>query len=137
MKKQHIAILSLLVASCSTPSQQQAITVKTDSIQPTLTGGDKDEHGCIGSAGYQWSEIKNDCIRVFELPLQLKSKDSTSIAGVVFANDSSRVELFLTEGKQILEKKDPSNYASTQWTLKKSNEKWVISKSNSEDISYQ
>ena len=28
-------------------------------------GGDRDKHGCIGSAGYQWSEVQQDCIRVF------------------------------------------------------------------------
>ena len=31
-----------------------------------LVGGDKDEHGCIGSAGYSWCEIKQKCLRVWE-----------------------------------------------------------------------
>lgn len=31
-----------------------------------LVGGDKDEHGCIGSAGYQWCEIKQKCLRIWE-----------------------------------------------------------------------
>lgn len=26
----------------------------------------KTEHGCVGSAGYVWSEVKKDCIRPFE-----------------------------------------------------------------------
>ena len=34
--------------------------------QRALLGGDRDEHGCIGSAGYVWSEVSQDCIRVFE-----------------------------------------------------------------------
>lgn len=33
---------------------------------PTLVGGDKDEHGCIGSAGYSWDEEKQECIRPWE-----------------------------------------------------------------------
>lgn len=33
-----------------------------------LVGGDKDEHGCIGSAGYTWCEIKQKCLRVWEEP---------------------------------------------------------------------
>lgn len=37
----------------------------TASASP-LIGGDKDEHGCIGSAGYSWCEAKKKCIRVFE-----------------------------------------------------------------------
>ena len=32
----------------------------------TLIGGDKDIHGCLGSAGYSWCEIKNKCLRVWE-----------------------------------------------------------------------
>ena len=33
---------------------------------PPIVGGDKDEHGCIGSAGYQWCEVKNKCLRIWE-----------------------------------------------------------------------
>ncbi len=29
-------------------------------------GGDKDEYGCIGSAGYTWCEAKNKCLRTWE-----------------------------------------------------------------------
>lgn len=37
------------------------------SIQPAqVVGGDKDTHGCIGSAGYSWCEAKQKCIRVWE-----------------------------------------------------------------------
>jgi len=31
-----------------------------------LVGGDKDEHGCIGSAGYTWNETKQKCVREWE-----------------------------------------------------------------------
>jgi hypothetical protein len=31
-----------------------------------IVGGDKDEHGCIGSAGYTWCEVKNKCLRAWE-----------------------------------------------------------------------
>jgi hypothetical protein len=31
-----------------------------------ILGGDKDEHGCIGSAGYIWCEPLNKCIRPWE-----------------------------------------------------------------------
>lgn len=36
--------------------------------QPTavLVGGDRDTHGCIGSAGYVWCEPKNKCLRDWE-----------------------------------------------------------------------
>jgi hypothetical protein len=35
-----------------------------------MVGSDKDEHGCIGSAGYTWCPIKNKCLRTWEEPCQ-------------------------------------------------------------------
>ena len=32
----------------------------------TLVGGDRDVHGCIGSAGYSWCQVKNKCLRTWE-----------------------------------------------------------------------
>lgn len=34
--------------------------------KPPVVGGDKDAHGCIGSAGYAWCEAKQKCIRHWE-----------------------------------------------------------------------
>lgn len=31
-----------------------------------VVGGDRDEHGCIGSAGYTWCEEKQKCLRIWE-----------------------------------------------------------------------
>lgn len=31
-----------------------------------LVGNDRDQHGCIGSAGYTWSEPKQKCVRPWE-----------------------------------------------------------------------
>jgi putative hemolysin len=31
-----------------------------------IVGGDKDEHGCIPSAGYTWCESKQKCLRTWE-----------------------------------------------------------------------
>jgi hypothetical protein len=31
-----------------------------------IIGGDRDEHGCLGPAGYSWCEIKQKCLRVWE-----------------------------------------------------------------------
>lgn len=31
-----------------------------------IVGNDRDEHGCIGSAGYSWCEEKQKCLRTWE-----------------------------------------------------------------------
>ena len=35
--------------------------------RPRLVGNDRDEHGCIGSAGYSWSESLHECVRPWEV----------------------------------------------------------------------
>ncbi len=35
-----------------------------------IVGGDKDEHGCIGSAGYTWNKTKQECVREWEETLK-------------------------------------------------------------------
>jgi hypothetical protein len=32
-----------------------------------MTGADRDAHGCIGSAGYQWCAREATCVRPWEL----------------------------------------------------------------------
>ncbi len=46
-----------------------AFFTSRESTAPTgPLGGDKDEHGCIGSAGYSWCEPKQKCLRIWEEP---------------------------------------------------------------------
>ncbi len=35
-----------------------------------IVGGERDENGCIGSAGYSWCEAKQKCLRSWEEPCQ-------------------------------------------------------------------
>ena len=37
-----------------------------ENTQDQMVGNDRDEHGCIGSAGYTWNEEKGECIRPWE-----------------------------------------------------------------------
>ncbi|MGG5208064.1 hypothetical protein ACQWU4_03890 [Chryseobacterium sp. MIQD13] len=77
-----------------------------------VKGGDKDVHGCIGSAGYTYSQIKNDCVRVFEQKIKLKEVNSdksyTSMTAVIFSKDMKRAEIFIPDGnaKSIILNKD-------------------------------
>ncbi|SFN02303.1 hypothetical protein SAMN05421594_0430 [Chryseobacterium oleae] len=67
-----------------------------------VLGGDRDVHGCIGSAGYTYSQIKNVCIKVFAQKIKLKEvgsdKSSTSMTAVIFSKDMKRAEVFIPEG---------------------------------------
>lgn len=43
-----------------------------------VLGGDKDEHGCIGSAGYSWCAVKNKCLRPWEEKCAVGNNDGNS-----------------------------------------------------------
>lgn len=54
--------------------------------QSLKLGGDRDEHGCIGSAGYVWCEVQQDCIRLFEKGIRTEAVDGgTASAFIVFS----------------------------------------------------
>ncbi len=63
---------------------------------PQLIGGNKDEHDCLTAAGYTWSELRRDCIRIFEdgVRVDAPSLQPSLTSYAVFAADSSRVEVF-------------------------------------------
>lgn len=67
--------------------------------QPQMVGGDVDTHGCNASAGYVWSEVLGECIRVWEKGvsvLPLEQSGTAELSGyIVFAADSAKAELFL------------------------------------------
>jgi hypothetical protein len=66
-----------------------------------MAGNDADEHGCRGSAGYVWSTLKGECIRIFEAGVRLNhvgddaEQYTTSAFAVFSAKHDHQVELFL------------------------------------------
>ena len=73
-----------------------------------MVGGDRDEHGCIGSAGYTWSALRGECIQVFEVgtrlnPVDIKEEEAVFSAFIVSKDgDNSQVELCITNEEQSL-----------------------------------
>lgn len=90
MRTLTLMAASLLLAACSTPTQN-------------LVGNDQDVHGCRASAGYQWSALTNQCVRLFEQAIRLQSLEAseTGSAFVLFNGDQSQAELTLPDGEQI------------------------------------
>ena len=46
---------------------QEVTEVETEEVEEIIVGGDKDEHECIGTAGYRFDEEIGACIRDWEL----------------------------------------------------------------------
>lgn len=71
-----LAFATLLLACCTSKKTAESAATSTDTTQIEtvkdtikdihLLGGDRDEHGCIPSAGYVWCEKLQKCIRPWE-----------------------------------------------------------------------
>lgn len=87
-------------------------TVLTEDVANEVAGvgGQKDEHGCLIAAGYTWSQVKKECVRIFESGIRLNpqdtSLDQTTSAFIIFNEEQTVAELFLPfeKGSLLLER---------------------------------
>lgn len=65
-----------------------------------LVGGDRDEHGCIGSAGYTWSYALHNCVRLWEAGERFDSGPEQLF--LIYSADSTYAEIFPASGGSVL-----------------------------------
>ena len=120
-------ISSVALMQCSSKKNsegQNSLPEKDTVVQQPVVGADVDEHGCKASAGYQWSVLKNNCIRIFEEGISLKplqdSMDQATVVYVLFSEDASHAELYLpTQKKSIVldRKAEGQPWIKDEWML--------------------
>lgn len=112
-----VAVGLMLFSACGQPAEKSKQDAKHE---PVTVGADKDEHGCIGSAGYTWSQLKKECIQTFNVGFRLnpvaidKGREVVS-AFVLMSDDQAKVELFLPDDGQhsvLLNKTGELNYGN-------------------------
>ncbi len=89
-------------------------------IEP-LIGGDRDEHGCLPSAGYTWSYALHDCVRIWEVGDRFEN--TQEYVFLVFSSDSTFAEIFTTKENILLRRQ---NRKSNTWTRRKGDERVTI-----------
>ncbi len=98
-----------------------------------VLGSDLDSNGCAISAGYRWSVLRNDCIRVFEEGFRLNPTnieegnpeenelEDNDVSGfVIFNSEKTKAEIFLPyQEKSVLlnEKATTGIYSDQNWEL--------------------
>ncbi len=87
------------LSACNKPAKTAENSVTTEK---KAVGADKDDHGCLASAGQTWSELKQNCIQVFNEGFRLNpvapEKDAAVISAfVLWSDDKNKVELFLPD----------------------------------------
>lgn len=140
MKKISIILLLMLsVLSCkyknTTEMEEKASASKLKDT--TMVGADQDENGCLASAGYTWSKVNKECVKIFT-GIQLNpaqnqtNEDMVLCAYVLFNENGNEAEVFLPNEESIVlsrpEEGKPwsnANYqliAKNGYTLKKATE---------------
>lgn len=130
-----VFMFAIFLAACNQKSDEQknnTDATATDSAH--IVGNDIDENGCIGSAGYIWSDAKNRCIRIFEegsrLDAVLSGMDTTVSAFVVFPTSpkDSVAEVFVpsASGGLLLQKKSEANWSNDSISLTESNGNFIL-----------
>lgn len=136
MKKLRFAFLLLLVMSCQ--KKMDKAVAKHDSIrtaQDSIAAMDKDEHGCLISAGYVWSVVGNECVKVYSgvplNPIELPANtDETKCVYVLFSENGKKAELFLPDSTDsvILKEFKPKKWSNQKWYLAFNGQKYDLSK---------
>lgn len=123
MKKIFLFLIMASAISCGKKvSQENTSTTPKEPQKEAVVGGDSDSHGCKASAGYTWSTLKKECIRVFENSTRLNhaedGKTYSTVSYVIF--DGNKAELFLDTQKEsiILERKsEGDSWVNGDWQL--------------------
>lgn len=123
MKKMFLFLIVASAFSCAKKvSQENVNTTPKEPKKETVVGADVDSHGCKASAGYTWSTLKKECIRIFENSTRLNhaedGKTHSTVSYVIF--DGNKAELFLDTQKEsiILERKsEGDSWVNGDWQL--------------------
>lgn len=127
MKNRIMVLLAAFcLASCDyilKKDNEPVPAVATD--KKVINGPDTDSKGCVTSAGYHWSVLKNDCVRPLEDGYRLnaieKVEDESPVksAFVLFSEEKDKAELYMPDAENsVLLTKDGDNiYKNGVWSL--------------------
>lgn len=119
-----------VMTACKNSNTPEAVAEEITEETPTSIGGEKDEHGCLIAAGESWSQLKEDCIQIFNEgkrlnPIETNEVESDPVfsAFVVFNEDESKAELFLPneEKSVLLEKAEESLFKNDVYSFNSEN----------------
>jgi hypothetical protein len=129
MKKLVLAICVVLLWSCNQKAEmQEPKPIESKSVAPKPVGSDLDSHGCKASAGYTWSTLRNECVRIFEAGTRLDPVEPNGMSAFVMLDEKQlKAEVFTLLEKQpiMLNQQKPGIYTQGDWELQ-TGTKWVL-----------
>lgn len=124
MKPALYFFLLVAATSCNKVLQDNADPMHQAIVKDTIAEMDKDEHGCLASAGYIWSKVGHECVKLYSgialNPVgQPDNTDPTLAAFVLFSQDQKKAEVFLpnTDESDILLQSGPQHWENARFQL--------------------
>ncbi len=105
-----LCLFGLLAFGCVQPPPEQPPAAPEEEQEQPPVGGDRDEHGCIGSAGYTWCEPKQKCLREWEEPCEETPGHMTEERAREIAQASP-----CTENGSLTDEADYNDNTNTWW----------------------
>jgi hypothetical protein len=106
-----LGILLTLLTSCrpttNEPVSDDAEVLVESIVDSTLVGIDKDENGCLASAGYTYSKVNKECVKAFT-GIQLNpinkptNEDETLSVYVLFDETGDKAEVFMPSQQSMI-----------------------------------
>jgi hypothetical protein len=130
LKKGTLFFLALLIVySCKLTDEKKANDIVTETsnkvVKDSTLVNDKDENGCLTSAGYVWSKVNKECVKVYT-GIQLNpidksdNEDESMSAYILFNENASKAEVFLpneTSSIVLIREKEGKPWVSQDWQL--------------------
>jgi hypothetical protein len=135
MKTRSRIFLSLLAvaligtAACNGRKKTEVkIAGKQSNIKKPKVGDVRDEHGCLTSGGYVWSEAKDSCIRLWESGAELvPTNRSELVVFVVESGDKNKAEVIIPDdGTVMLTGSGNGTYNNDSLTLTVTGNNYVL-----------
>lgn len=79
-----ILCMAWALSGCS-PAPDATGSIAGSRTSSPITGADLDVHGCKASAGYTWSEVRGQCIRIFDAGLRFDPHPAPTQGAVLAA----------------------------------------------------
>lgn len=102
--KKSLLVFGLLFVVCSCKERIKSTNenfLENDQTKNIVVGDQTDKEGCLTSAGYIHSKIKNDCVRLFDIGIRLNPKSNPTnenavlVAYLILSEDGYEAEVFL------------------------------------------
>jgi hypothetical protein len=126
MKKLFLIAVIFCAISCAKKQEEvkeAESVVVSDTLKAPAVGAGEDLHGCKSSAGYTWSELEKECIRIFEkgtrlTPVKSETGEILMPAFVIFKGDKAEVFMQTEKAPIVMERKSEGEpFINGDWHL--------------------